>query len=382
MVGIKLEPVLKEYSWGDTEFIADLYGLQSREKPVAEAWYGVHENGSSRIQVDQYEYLRDFLSENSEYLPEDSDEFPFMLKILSASEALSLQVHPSKNQVELGRKLGEQCFVDYNGKNELLFALKPSVVLFGFLPVKLIINNLSLMIPGNILRFFSCLFDGYLNDTEKIKKFFKKLYTLDSDERKDLLKEFYESIEKDFPPMVEIKGIFDRIKFPFNSYSDDVSVLAPLFMNIISLDVGKTLFINSGTLHSIIYGTMVELQDSSDNVFRCGLTQKEKNIEKVIEYTSCSPTFPFLHMDSYLKEGISGFHLKKFSKGDYSIEKNSIEMILCLDGNSIVMSSEGSVSLSKGECILMKRTFYNYVLSVHSGEVIVVYKRGEENENH
>ncbi|NCC80365.1 MAG: hypothetical protein EOM07_12280, partial [Clostridia bacterium] len=227
-----------------------------------------------------------------------------------------------------------------------------------------------------------CLFDGYLNDTEKISRFFRKLYTLDSNERKDLLKEFHESIEKEFPPMVEIKGIFDRIKFPFKSYSDDISVLAPLFMNIISLDVGKTLFINSGTLHSIIYGTMAELQDSSDNVFRYGLTQKEKNIEKVLEYTSCSPTFPFLHMDSYSKEGISGFHLKKFSRGDYSIEKNSIEMILCLEGNSIVMSSEGSVSLSKGECILMKRTFYNYVLSVHSGEVIVVYKRGEENENH
>lgn len=100
----KTEACTERILLGDTEFIADLYGLQSREKPVAEAWYGVHENGSSKIHVNQCEYLKEFLSENPEYLPEDTNEFPFMLKILSAREALSLQVHPSRNQIDLGRK--------------------------------------------------------------------------------------------------------------------------------------------------------------------------------------------------------------------------------------------------------------------------------------
>lgn len=87
---LKLKPVTKSIIWGGKK-IPDLFGIGEKDSTVAEAWLlTCREDGMSIIQNGEYmgvplnEYLG--LSEIS--------EFPLLIKLIDATDRLSVQVHP------------------------------------------------------------------------------------------------------------------------------------------------------------------------------------------------------------------------------------------------------------------------------------------------
>src|SRR5699024_1888970 len=85
--------------------IPHLLGKAASNYPIAELWYGAHPAGPATIEDEPLNAViaadpQAALGEN--VAAEFENTLPFLLKILSADEPLSLQAHPSKEQARQG----------------------------------------------------------------------------------------------------------------------------------------------------------------------------------------------------------------------------------------------------------------------------------------
>jgi len=112
---------------------------------------GTHPAGCSEIEVGaNVVSLQDAIAKSpdtvlGEPTLEKFSGLPFLLKILAAEAALSLQVHPDKRQAEEGyawqeNRAGED-YQDANHKPELVYAITPFMAMNGFRPCQEIVNH-------------------------------------------------------------------------------------------------------------------------------------------------------------------------------------------------------------------------------------------------
>src|ERR1700742_4863613 len=144
-----LLPVIQPYAWGSPRALAELQGRPApTEQPGAELWMGAHPSAPSGVQrPDGVIPLDTVISADpaAELGPATAARFggglPFLLKVLAADKALSIQVHPSREQAEAGYRAetgrglapGDKSrnYVDDWPKPEILCALAPFEVLAG-----------------------------------------------------------------------------------------------------------------------------------------------------------------------------------------------------------------------------------------------------------
>src|ERR1700678_4209619 len=126
-----LRPVVRPYAWGSVDAIAELTGRPvPAPGPEAELWMGAHpgapsgvdRDGIDRDGIDRDGIDRDGIDRDDgrrttldQVIAADPDRelgrgcvarfgprLPFLLKVLSAAQALSIQVHPSRAQAQVG----------------------------------------------------------------------------------------------------------------------------------------------------------------------------------------------------------------------------------------------------------------------------------------
>ena len=118
-----LSPRIQPYPWGTVDAIAELQGRPvPAPGPEAELWMGAHPSAPSALDRPPYpptpsapipsiasRVTLDAViaaDPDGELGPECAARFggrlPFLLKVLSAAKALSIQVHPSRAQAEAG----------------------------------------------------------------------------------------------------------------------------------------------------------------------------------------------------------------------------------------------------------------------------------------
>ncbi|HAB52005.1 MAG TPA: mannose-6-phosphate isomerase, class I, partial [Ignavibacteriales bacterium] len=101
----KLKNTIQNYKWGTmgkNAFIPKLLNIKAdKDKPYAELWMGAHPKAPSQILIDGKEHdlneiIRQYPGEmlGSKVSKRFSGTLPFLFKVLSANEALSIQVHP------------------------------------------------------------------------------------------------------------------------------------------------------------------------------------------------------------------------------------------------------------------------------------------------
>ena len=103
-----LRPVVRPYAWGSRTAIAELQGRPvPAPGPEAELWMGAHPSAPSG--TERAGSALDVLIASDpgrELGPACASRFggrlPFLLKVLSAERALSIQVHPSRAQAQAG----------------------------------------------------------------------------------------------------------------------------------------------------------------------------------------------------------------------------------------------------------------------------------------
>jgi mannose-6-phosphate isomerase len=106
---------------------------------------GTHPNGPSLLHENENISLSSWLENHSNavgYTPEESNELPFMLKILSIQTALSIQVHPNKALAFQLHQKQPHLYKDPNHKPEMSIALTPFEALCGFRPLSEIYYHL------------------------------------------------------------------------------------------------------------------------------------------------------------------------------------------------------------------------------------------------
>jgi mannose-6-phosphate isomerase len=282
---------------------------------------GVHPHGPSVLDIpgDEQPLLSDFIGKYPElFLGEAvSREFgalPFLLKFLAADKPLSVQVHPNLAQARAGfereNKAGlplndpARNYKDPNHKPEILCALSPFRAMCGFREWDGILSLLKTFSHDAMTRRGTALNAGFTRmrkaletgteqaEEEALRLFFAALFDLPGEFRRELTVYTVEQepiLRVRVPEHAEIwhtAACFARL------YPEDPAVIAPLYLNLITLAPGEAIYLPAGILHAYIEGLGIELMANSDNVLRGGLTSKHVDVEELACILEFRPFLP------------------------------------------------------------------------------------------
>lgn len=344
---------------------------------MAELWMGVHPKGISEVYWDD-EWIS--LPELIQHDPENilgkevakkfQNQLPFLFKILAAAMPLSIQAHPNlpqarqgfakENRLQIPLDDPARNYRDGNHKPEILCALTPFAALTGFREVDEILVLFgrapipSLETPLRLLR---------KNRTPQgLAGFFATLLALSADNRKRAVSELMLCADR----TGSTDPVFTWVIRLHQWFPEDIGVFAPLVLNLIHLEPGEALFIDSGDLHSYLGGAGVELMANSDNVIRAGLTTKHADVPELLrilrfEENQGGIIKPQARNRS---EWVYPTPAKEFVLSRLSLEKGvpyhergrrSIEIMICTQGNAEItdLATTEALSVFRGTAFLI-----------------------------
>lgn len=251
--------------------------------------------------------LQDF----NQYLKSRKASIPYLLKVLSIREPLSLQLHPD---LENAKKLHEefpQIYKDPYDKPEMAIAVSEIFELFcGFRKVREILTFAE-KIPE-----FGQFVAIDLRDDEPnfLRAMMKNIYTAPDQQIKEVVSGILAMASKAAvnpetvtasstlnssammsTMMKNVKAAFgtqsgeDAVKVALDLfarlhkyYPGERGLLACFVLNYIVLQAGESCGLGPNTIHAYIKGDCVECMKSSDNVIRAGLTPKFQDVDRLL----------------------------------------------------------------------------------------------------
>jgi mannose-6-phosphate isomerase len=287
----RLDNHIKHYEWGSMDLIPQFTGIENKDmRPCAEMWMGTHLS-PSRVQIDG---VMTSLTQAA------GTELPFLFKLLAVEKPLSIQAHPNKEQAREGFErensagipidAHERNYKDANHKPEIICALSPFTMMAGFREAGEIYLSLKTLITqAPQLKEIIVPLTRAL-ESDSIAIFFNVLFHITKSER-EYLGAFV--TEREIPESEYISAEQSRLMKKFAlEYPSDAAILAPLYLNIITIQKGQAVYIPDGILHSYVHGFGVELMSSSDNVLRGGLTPKHIDIVELMKILRFSAYYP------------------------------------------------------------------------------------------
>ncbi len=292
-----LENPVQHYHWGSTDAIRNLMNMHTDDtRPLAELWMGAHESAPSGIVInDTLEPLTHCIARNPESIlgthcrKRFGDTLPYLFKVLSAAHPLSIQVHPDiqrarkgferENRDQIPLDAPNRNYKDPNHKPELLAALTRFTALCGFRPVE---ETAMLFRKTGIRELLPAV--AALESTGDYRLLLEHIWSSDRTTETAILEQLslLVSDTPEIPVSEAEKHPFAAVQHLVSEYGGDIGVLAPLYLNTVTLEPGEALFLPAGILHSYIQGTGLELMANSDNVLRGGLTSKYIDIPEVL----------------------------------------------------------------------------------------------------
>jgi mannose-6-phosphate isomerase len=373
-----LSPKIQRYPWGTIDAIADLQGRTvPAPGPEAELWLGAHPSApsgldrplssqtppttsASPVTLDAVIAADPGRELGAEVAARFGGRLPFLLKVLSAAKALSIQVHPSRVQAEAGyaaenaRGLvpGDPArnYVDDWPKPELLYALTPFEVAAG------------LRSPADASALLGAL------EVDELKPLAADL----TDQGADVGAALASILRWPGPARLvsEVVAACQRLAASDSPYAaacaaavrvaadhpGDVGVVALLLMRHEVLQPGQAVFMPAGGLHAYLRGTGIELLANSDNVVRSGLTSKHIDVPELLKLLDPAVEVPIL-APRILPDGIAWFDTPAPEFRLYLIDLSAPlalpgtgpRIVLCLDGNCTLRNTSGQeLHLTRG----------------------------------
>ncbi len=308
-----LDNPVRPYAWGSRSVIASLLGRPvPSPHPQAELWLGAHPADPSHL-VRGGGRRRSLLEEVTED-PESTlgagradkwaGRLPFLLKVLAADEPLSLQAHPSAAQAAAGFAREEAIglapdapvrnYRDPNAKPELICALTELHALVGFRDAHCSVQLLRALAFDRLDKLAGHV---ELLAADPGPNGLRALFTTWITLPQAALDELMPAVQDGCVRLLRDPGgrFRDEARTVLDlseRYPGDAGVLAALLLNRITLAPGEALFLAAGNLHSYQSGAGIELQASSDNVLRGGLTPKHVDVPellRVLDFSSGPP---------------------------------------------------------------------------------------------
>mmetsp|Transcript_95496 Transcript_95496/g.246877 ORF Transcript_95496/g.246877 Transcript_95496/m.246877 type:complete len:489 (+) Transcript_95496:131-1597(+) len=305
-LAIPLRGMVQHYAWGKAEdeslVAAIARGQDDQRMPpgdgarkFAELWMGTHQNGHSSVLTPmgapvagtwrlEAKLLKDTISSDPEHwLGNDwsRGDLPYLLKVLSVRQALSIQAHPNKKLAERLHRERPQHYPDANHKPEICIPLGHFEALVGFRPIAEV--------------------QGFVRSVEELRQ----LCSRDpADEPESLgLRELFSRLMRSDAALAEqqVTALVARLSAKSSAeqsreedlilrlvkeYPGDVGIFAVYFLNqvCITADVPRQyIYCAADEPHAYLCGDAVECMAISDNVVRAGLTSKHKDVDKLLE---------------------------------------------------------------------------------------------------
>jgi mannose-6-phosphate isomerase len=274
-----IEGVIRRYEWGSRTAIQELLGLEPDGRPAAELWFGAHAGDPSPALGTTLDQL---ISADADALlgaavvQQWGERLPFLLKVLAAETALSMQVHPNRAQARVGYEAEEaarpsvRSYTDPNPKPELLCALTSFEALCGFRPV---VETLAVLDDLAVPEL------GFLADTLRQPDGLRAAFTalLRHDDPAALAAAAAAHATEDGP----LRAMW----IAAHDFPGDIGVVLTLLLNYVRLAPGEAIYLAAGNVHSYLRGMGVEIMANSDNVLRCGLTPKHVDVSELLKIT-------------------------------------------------------------------------------------------------
>jgi mannose-6-phosphate isomerase len=362
--------VVRPYAWGSRHAIADLMGRPvPAPGPEAELWMGAHPSAPSGVggtTLDAVIAADPARELGPGCVARFGPRLPFLLKVLSADRALSIQVHPSRAQAQAGFRAENERglapddparnYTDDWPKPELLYALTPFEVLAGLRP------------PADAAAFLRALAVEPLAPlAAQLQTASAQLETASGPVIAGLLGTILS-----WPPatrsvlVAEVVAACARLASAGGPYSaaaaaavrvaadhpGDLGVVASLLLRHAVLEPGQAMFMRAGGLHAYLMGTGIELLANSDNVVRAGLTGKHLDVPELLALLDPSVEVPVLSPRG-LADGIAWFDtaapefrlfLVDLVGNTATLPGEGPRIVLCTEGSAVLRSESGAAA--------------------------------------
>jgi mannose-6-phosphate isomerase len=367
-----LQPLVQPYAWGSRHAIAELQGRPVPSSgPEAELWVGAHPSAPSGLERGGRPTTLDAViaaDPDTELGPQCVARFgprlPFLLKVLSAERALSIQVHPSRAQAEAGFRAENERglpsgdparnYTDDWPKPELLYAVTPFEMVAGLRTPADAADILRALAVEPLRPFAARLEDEAT--AQALGEVFGSVLSWPEAGRAELVAEVLTACARLAGAGGRYADACAAVVRNAEDHPGDLGLVALLLMRHMVLQPGQAVFMPAGGLHDYLRGTGIEVLANSDNVVRAGLTRKHVDVPELLKLLDPAVTVPVLS-PAALGDGIGWFDTPapEFRlyvadlTGDVILPGAGPRIMLCTEGAALLRSSSGaSVKLGRG----------------------------------
>lgn len=293
---------VQHYHWGvrthdgEPPYIASLQGeTPEDDTPYAELWVGAHPASPAVVKhpngtTPMNGLIREFPEEilGALVARQHGANLPFLLKVLSCRQPLSIQAHPDRKTAAALHAEDAEHFPDGNHKPEIAVALAPFDLLAGFRPAADIVGEFA--VRSSLKRFFAGAVkaDPKTAASQWLRESTERIFAASDNEVTDVLG----GMALELTMFDELADSDRRFLEALEHFPGDRGALFTYFLNSLQLQPGEAVYTAPGIPHSYFKGTIVECMASSDNVVRAGLTPKHIDREallRVLDYSAPPP---------------------------------------------------------------------------------------------
>lgn len=368
-----LQGTVQRYAWGTPDAIPILLGTEPDGGPNAEYWLGTHRQGPAQIGETSLDRLiADDPSVIGEKVRETfGNELPYLMKVLSARHALSIQAHPSRQQAEEGfarenaagiaPDAPERVYSDPWPKPEILIALDLFETLTGFRePVETAALLSALGVSAELGSLVTPLTER--KGAAALAQVFLEVLSLEGERARlvDVVSAAAMRHSGEPGPV----GDFARTAVELDSvFPGDRGILAALLMNRVTLRPGEAIYVPAGQMHAHLRGTGIEVMANSDNVIRGGLTPKHVDVRELVAVVDFEPRQPEILRPIAEGPGVGRYptacpefdvwRLTGAAEPAYLPGRGSARILFVVDGSLTLHGADEVREVGRGEAIFL-----------------------------
>jgi mannose-6-phosphate isomerase len=390
-------------AWGSLTAIPELLGVAPTGKPQAELWMGAHPGAPSEVDRGRGpRSLVDLIAENPDgELGADTaarfgPRLPFLLKVLAAAEPLSLQVHPDAVQARHGFAEEEargvpidaphRNYRDSSHKPEMICALGDFEGLVGYRDISQTLKLLDALDVPQLAPFARALRNP--NEEAALRAATTHVLMLPARLRISVVDAVAAACRRLAANGSPYAGACAAVADLAERHPGDPGVAVALLLNHIRLREGEAVFLAAGMPHSYLHGVVVEILANSDNVLRCGLTDKHIDVGELLRIMAFrAGPVEILSPEDHDRTGeevyatpAPDFRLSRLcattAERPHLLDTTGPQILLCVRGAATARGGDGDdLVLARGQSVYIRAGEPSVSLSV-VGEDALVFRAG------
>jgi mannose-6-phosphate isomerase len=396
----RMDNQIQTYAWGTRNadaFIPRLLGVPvERDVPYAELWLGAHPKAPSQVKLPggRTASLEAWIAAHpvatlGHVVLEAFGSLPFLLKVLSAGEALSIQAHPTKAQAEELHTNDPTHYPDANHKPEIAIALDGLTALMGIKPYPDLATILArypeiadFIGETTVTRAALAKPESVEDPAPQARELFAALISranADPGALATAVDGLAERLSAQSTDLGEDEELFLELRFRYGS--DDVGLFALFFLNLIHLAPGEGLFTDAGVPHAYLRGNIIECMANSDNVVRVGLTPKFKDAGTLLSIVDTTPQRPAILTGSpasractVYKTPAEEFEIRRWSlppDAEQTVRRDDTPAILLVIKGQIDLTwDSGKMTLERGDSVFLPACLRAYAMHTQDGAML------------